>query len=243
MESFLTIYRPTTIILCTVHAHPTALHWCLTSIVDVLRACETTVCILLKSGVTPDIDAVIATHSHPRLVSHDYGYNIGKANAVNQWIQTYLTPNYLPHVIMSLDSDITFSVHSFVYLIQATTNIPHVGYLSMRYTHNTCNPEKNLWLPAKKTKGRDGLLYRVSCPLFCNVAGGILSIPIHTLSTTLNFELYPNAQGKVYYSDDASLYDTLKPSGLLMGYLNGTEATHLRSDSKTEYDNPRPWNH
>ncbi len=167
--------------------------------------------------------------SHPQLEFQRLPENIGKGNAVNAYLRSHLNRENLPDVLVSVDADILFSPTEFAALVQATRDLPNVGFLSMRYRQNNCQPERNLWLPARTHRGQSGAKYKIKHPFLCNVAGGVIALPGRVLAEDLNFELYPKADGQTYYPDDAFLYDTLKKRGRLLGYLQGTAAWHLRS--------------
>jgi len=76
------------------------------------------------------------------------------------------------------------------------------------------------------------VIYKVWRPFLCNVAGGVFSITGKLLMDQLHFELYPHSVGKVRYPDDAMLHDRLKQFKCKFGYLDGSLATHWRSDEK-----------
>lgn len=177
---------------------------------------------------------------HPRLTVIRHEQTIGKGNMINQFIRDRLSQAPLPDVILSIDADIMFSVADFGWLAQAAADVPNIGFISMAYRNNLCNPERNLFFPARKYKGYSGEMYRIKKPFLCNVAGGIIALPARTLSEDLNYELYPHSIGKTYYPDDAFLYDKLKKRGRLLGYLQGTEAYHLRSGPHIDYPERAP---
>ena len=223
------------LILCPVYEHLPAVKLCLGSIMNVLHHRQDVTCMLLDSHSSTSIKQYLDSLSHPKLYVHTFDTNIGKPNGINLWISQHLSSLCIPRILVSLDSDITFSITSFDRLIAATEAIENIGFLSMRYSNNRCNPERNLWLPAQLFKGKDNQAYSIKRPVLCNVAGGLIAIPATVLEKDLAFELYPEATGKVRYPDDAKLYDKLKRKRRIMGYLNDTEATHWRSADIVEY--------
>ncbi len=223
------------LVLSSVYAHLRAVKLFSKSVLDVLNRYHDVTWVLLDNGSSEDIHLFLSSLSHPRLVIKRYPINIGKGNASNSFIHDHLSLTNLPRVLGSIDSDILFSPDDFLRLVRAASFLPNVGFLSMRYTPNICNPERNLWLPARRVVGTDGQTYAIRKPLFCNVAGGIIALPGATLATHLNFVLYPESEGKLYYPDDAFLYDSLKKKGCILGYLEGTQAYHLRSGPHDDY--------
>ena len=191
--------------------------------------------VILDNQSDAETQAYLNTLSHPQLEVRLLDQNYGKANAMNTFIETTISDHNLPRILISVDSDIIFSIKSFDLLIEAMDMIPDSGLLGMRYTPNLCNPESNLFFRPKKVVGTNGKSYLLSVPFLCNIAGGLLALRGAVLRDQLRYELYPHSTGKVYYPDDAFLYDKLKRSGLKLGYLNGCEATHLRSAETREY--------
>jgi glycosyltransferase involved in cell wall biosynthesis len=223
------------LVLSSVFEHLRAVTLFMESVMAVLNRYNDVTWVLLDNGSCSDIRNYLATLSHPRLFVRHFSNNIGKGNACNTFIRERLSLENLPRVIFSIDSDILFSPDDFLKLARAAFFVPNVGFLSMRYRPNACNPERHPWLPARRYLGQDGLHYRIRRPLFCNVAGGIIALPGITLSTHLGLVLYPHAEGKTYYPDDAFLFDALKSKGCILGYLEGTTAHHLRSGPYEDY--------
>lgn len=204
----------------------------------VLEARPDVILVLLDNGSEEETCKYLKSLSHQQLQVHFFHENIGKPNGINQFIKEELSRSNLPSVLFSIDSDISFSPDSFNKLAEATLVIPKAGMMSMRYVNNTCNPEKHLFFPSKKIQIL-GKTYSVKTPFLCNVAGGCIALK-GSLIEALDFVLYPKAEGKIRYPDDAFLYDLLKKKGYLSGYVNGTLATHWRSADKVEYDDSLP---
>jgi len=188
------------------------------------------VCIILDNCSDTPTRKYLHTLSHPQLKIEFLPQNIGKANAVNQWIAAHVLAANLPKAIVSMDSDILFSRRSFRYLVHAVGSIPDAGMIGMRWEKNRCNPEINLFLPSKRILGRENEVFKIKIPFLANVAGGIFAITGTVLRDYLHYELYPDSVGKIRYPDDVALFYKLKRAKLLSGYLNGAYATHLKSD-------------
>lgn len=208
------------------------------SMLRVLESRSDVELVLLDNGSDADTVQYLNSLSHPQLEVRLLLQNIGKPNGINQFIRAELSPHNLPKVLLSIDSDISFSVQSFNTLVEASENIPNLGMLSMRYEDNGFNPEKHLVFPAKKFN-INGVRYSINPPFLCNVAGGIIALD-GNLIQELGFTLYPKAEGKIRYPDDGFLYDLLKKKGRLSGYLNNTLATHWRSADRVAYDETLP---
>jgi hypothetical protein len=196
--------------------------------------------VFIDNGSQPDTINFLKSLSHPQLSIIFLDKNIGKGNALNTYIQETIQEKTLPDILFSVDSDIIFSVTDFLQLCEGIRNIPNLGLLSPRYAQNSCNPERHLWFPAHSYKGQNGTLFKIKKPFLCNVAGGMIGLPGTVLAEELGYELYPKAQGQVYYPDDGFLYDKLKKSKKVMGYLEGTCIYHLRSNEKTAYPESPP---
>ncbi len=158
--------------------------------------------------------------------------NIGKANAMNSVVEEWIKSKIeFPEIIISMDSDITFSRESLDLLCNSIRNIPNAGMIGMRYIDNGYNPEKNLPNSPTKVYGENHIIYPILTPQNMNVAGGVFGIRGSIVKSLLEGKFYPNTQGKVYCGDDAFLYHKLKDAGLVNGYLEGTFATHHGEDS------------
>lgn len=225
------------ILLIPTHNAPKELKVFLTHLQKTLSTRTDTKAYIFDNNSDKETKALLKATNHPHLHITYLPKNIGKGNACNNFIRENISKENLPKVLISLDADIIFSPESFDHFTKAASHIPNLGILGMRYTKNPCNPEKRLW--QKKTiKGTDNNHYTIRLPFLCNVAGGILAIPGETLKTHLNYELYPKAEGKTYYPDDAFIHDKLKTKNLKIGYLDGTEATHLKTSIYTILDDP-----
>jgi hypothetical protein len=158
--------------------------------------------------------------------------NIGKARAANEFIAANVDPQALPRTVWSIDPDILFDRLSFDLLAEATENLPGLGMLGMRYARNNCNPEIYLFRPAKQLVGTNGKTYSVKFPFMANVAGPVFAVSGQHLASPLDLRLFPMKQYYEYGLDDSAVYLHFKKHGFPSGYLNGTLATHLKSDLK-----------
>ncbi len=202
------------------------------SILKVLDKHKDVVMAIIDSNSDDDIVDYLKSIKHNRIVMKFLPENIGKARAANNFIAKYIDKNNLPKTVWAMDPDIIVDLASFDHLLEAIQNLDNIAVLGMRYKKNECNPEKNLWLPAKKFKGKNNKTYSVVFPVFCNVAGGVLAMKGEVLRDGLNFKLWPKRYIRVYGGDDASIHDELKSHGYKNGYLNGTLVTHLKSGNK-----------
>lgn len=217
------------LILIPTYQHLRILKVFFSSLVNLLDTDSNILAVCLDNNSDLPIKKFLSSLSHPQLFVELLPENIGKGNGLNQFIEKNLNSTNLPKVIVSLDSDIIFSPESFHYLIKAVCQIPNAGIIGMKYEKNQCNPERNLFFPAKKIRGENNEIFSINIPFLCNVAGGIIAIKGTILENQLNFELYPRAKGRVCYPDDGWLHDKLKPYKFINGYLNGAYASHLKS--------------
>ncbi len=219
----------------------TALRYFTASVLETLDAVPELRWVFIDNGSKDETLTFLKSLSHPRLTINFLETNIGKGNAFNQYARNVIKNGLLPDIIFSIDSDIIFTPSDFKTLCDAIRYIPNVGYISPRYTKNSCNPERNLWFPAHTYKGADKKKYKLKKPFLCNIAGGMIGMPGHILSSCLEYEFYPKSEGKVYYPDDGFLYDKMKKFKKNSGYLEGVYVTHLRSKNITAYpDTPPP---
>jgi len=102
--------------------------------------------------------------------------------------------------------------------------------LGMRYHNNSCNPEINLFFPAKKIRGTDKNNYKLKCPFLSTVAGPIFAITGNIFQNVLKYRLFPKKFLATYGGDDSATYSALQWK-YINGYLEGTQVTHLRTRS------------
>lgn len=220
--------KQSVVVLTPTFNHPAEFQHYLHSIEKVLKARPDVQLELIDNASDPPMHSQLRAVANSQIRVHFLTRNVGKGNALNEWLKTHPLDESV-QVVVSIDPDITFSPDSFDRLVAAAIDIPKLGYLSMRYTSNRCNPELGLWRGPRQVLGKSGRSYRLRYPVFANVAGGIIAIPRSVLANVLNGELYPNAEGKIYYGDEVALYLKLKKQGYRSAYLEGTEATHLKS--------------
>lgn len=228
----LSIFRDQHVIFTVVHWVKPAVVLAVNCMLEVLKTHADVVLVIMDSAAPDEIKDYLRTLRHDRVIMETHAQNIGKAHSVNAFIARHMHSGDVPKTVSFIDPDILFDVSHFDYLQEAVQNIERIGMLSMRYVDNGFNPERNLWFPPRKIKGKNGKIYEVTFPIFANVCGGIFSIPGKLLAHPLQFRLFPVAFREVYGPDDAALFDTLKRSGYRCGYLNGTLATHLKSGDK-----------
>lgn len=185
--------------------------------------------VLIDNGSPEDIQAYLAQQAHPARTVIRFPENIGKAHAVNQLMRNQPELFEGTEVLVSMDPDIIFPVSSFEYLVQATVDIPNAGMLGMRFEKNQCNPERNVWFPARSRKGKSGEIYKIYKAFMMNVPGGLFAVPWERVQTVLGGVLYPVLENRVYFPDDWYLYDFLNRKGFVVGYLKGTTVSHLKS--------------
>jgi GT2 family glycosyltransferase len=220
-------------IIVVTHMCKPAIVLFMNSILKILDRHPDLVMAVIDSKSSDEIVDYLKSIKHDRIVIEFLEENIGKARAANGFIARYIDESNLPRTVWAIDPDLILDGSSFDYLLEAIQNVDDkIGVLGMRYKKNECNPEKNLWLPPRKIKGKNGKTYRITFPLFCNVAGGILAMKGAVLRDGLRFNLWPKKYIRVYGGDDASLHDELKKQGYQNGYLNGTLVTHLKSGEK-----------
>jgi len=228
-------YHQKILVMSAVYKSTRAFRYFVDTMMTILNGNSDVHWIVIDDHSENEIPELMKTLRHPRLETFYLEKNIGKGNAFNDFIKKNLSTENLPLVIFSIDADILFSLEDFNALANAVKGLPQLGFLSMRYRPNNCNPERNLWFPTRTFIGKDHQKYRIKSPTFCNVAGGVIALSGKTLADDLNFELYPFSEGKTYYPDDAFLYNKLKKKGKLLGYLEGTYAHHLRSGPNEDY--------
>ena len=187
---------------------------------------------LINNHAEPRVEAVFNKIQHPQVIKFDLPFNFGKALAANFFFNDYISKENVPQTIVSLDPDTLFSKESFEALVEASIQCPQCGMLGMRFTKNECNPERNLFFPAKKCKGANGKMYFVKQPFMCTVAGPVLAIQGNKIFEDCNNQLFPKKYIKVYGGDDSALYNAFRWK-YVNGYLEGTEATHLFSAGKS----------
>ncbi|MBN2058688.1 MAG: glycosyltransferase [Candidatus Saganbacteria bacterium] len=203
------------------------------SILPILDKHPDVVMAVIDSRSSDDIRKYLRSIKHERIVIEYLEENIGKARAANEFIAKYIDESNLPRTVWSMDPDIILDPLSFDFLLDAVQHIEgRIAVMGMRYKKNNCNPEMNLWFPAKKVLGKNGRIYSINIPSFCCVAGPVLAMKGEVLSKLLKFRLFPKKFVRVYGGDDSAIYLELKQQGYKMGYLNGTIVTHLKSGDK-----------
>ncbi|MFC1511182.1 glycosyltransferase family 2 protein [Candidatus Margulisiibacteriota bacterium] len=224
------IFKDKHVIFVVTHLCQPAIMLFMDSVIKVLDKHPDTVLAIIDSRSNDEIIKYLKSLQHPQIVREFLDENIGKARAANNFIAKYIDQNNLPKTVWSMDPDIIFDVPSFDYLLEAIQNVPDkIGVLGARYKKNDCNPEINLWLPARKVKGQNGKTYRLVTPIMCCVAGPILAMKGQTLKDPLDLKLFPKKFTRVYGGDDSATYLELKRHGYKSAYLNGTQITHLRT--------------
>lgn len=188
--------------------------------------------VIIDSASQDGIRDYLKTIRQERVIIEYKDYNIGKPHGVNEFIAKNINGSNLPKTIWSIDPDVLFDQPSFDLLLEAVQNIEKIGMLGMRYRNNGFNPERGLFFPAKNIKGKNNKTYSVAFPFLYNVAGPIFVIPGQLLKDPLNFVFYPIKFKTPYGPDDAALYDALKKRGYKSGYLNGTLASHLKTNDQ-----------
>lgn len=152
--------------------------------------------------------------------------NCSKAHSINRYL--IMNPPDAD-VIYSIDSDIILLRETVGLLARTILQVPKVGYLSPRYANNEYNPEKNLIMLPLRYRGLDGFLYAITRPIFCNVAGGCLAMSSRVLRDVLGYQFYPRVEDKLYFPDDAYLYDEIRRRKLIAGYLENAGVIHIKS--------------
>ena len=205
----------------------------LSSLIKILDRRPDVYLVILDNQSSEDIRGYLRSIKHERLILQFLPENIGKARATNEFIAQYIDETSLPRTVWSMDPDVMIDLKSFDYLIEAVENMPsNVKVLGPRYKKNNCDPEMNLWFPPKKVKGKNGQSYRISFPVLCCVAGPILAMTGQTMAETFKMKFFPTDDYLVYGNDDTAIYQELRKKRLKSGYLNGTQATHLKSADK-----------
>ena len=236
-------YSNKVLITCTTFNFPEELEKTLGSLLAVLNHRDD-VYVQIIDNLSKDqrVHDLLNALDHPKLSVLKRDINEGKAISTNKWLAGHVSIKNCPRILLSMDPDLVFDVQSFNHLIEALDTIPGLGMLGMRYQDNDCNPERSLWWPAKKVTINDRV-FKIKCPVFANVAGGLFAVQGYVLSHYLNFKLFPKSknekliqEGKIKRagSDDAFLYDFLKRYGLIQGYLEGTLVEHLKAPPQTE---------
>jgi hypothetical protein len=188
--------------------------------------------VVIDNGSEQRVVEYLKNIRQPNVLLQFLPENIGKAQAANEFIASNVDPQALPRTVWSIDPDILFDRLSFALLAEATENLPGLGMLGMRYARNNCNPEIYLFLPPKQLTGENGKTYSVKFPTMANVAGPVFAVSGQHLASPLGLRLFPMKKYYRYGFDDSAVYLHLKKHGLPSGYLNGTLATHLKSDLK-----------
>jgi GT2 family glycosyltransferase len=227
------IFKDKHVIFVVTHLCKPAITLFMESIVPILDKHSDLIMTVIDSKSDDEIISYLKSIDHPQIVFEFLDENIGKAHAANEFIAKYIDESNLPKTVWSMDPDIILDPLSFDFLLDAVQNIEgKIAVLGMRYKNNNCNPEINLWFPAKRVKGKNGKTYSINIPSFCCVAGPILAMKGNVLREQLKFKLFPKKFDRVYGGDDSAIYLELKKQGYKMGYLNGTIITHLKSGNK-----------
>jgi len=188
--------------------------------------------VVIDNGSNQRVVEYLKNIHQPNVLLQFLPDNIGKARAANEFIAGNVDPQALPRTVWSIDPDILFDRLSFDNLAEATENLPGLGMLGMRYSRNNCNPEIYVFLPPKQLVGQNGKTYSIQFPFMANVAGPVFAVSGKHLAAPLNFRLFPMKKYYRYGLDDSAVYLHFRKHGFPSGYLNGTLATHLKSDVK-----------
>jgi len=221
----LNLKNKTLILMVTYYFKETALKT-LSALQQAIEANDRFQVIVIDNNSQDGLQKELTCFNHPSFVIRLLEKNIGKANAINRITRELFDAKNIPDVIISMDSDITFSNESLHLLDQALRGIPNTGMIAMRYENNGYSPELNLPEQATQYAGYDHSIFNIRTPRFANVAGGIFGISRDCFETILQGQFYPVPSGKVYCSDDLILFQKLRDAGLVNGYLDGTLATH-----------------
>lgn len=237
------MYHNKILIICTTFNFPAELKRSLASILAILNSREDVLCTIIDNLSKDEaVHELLDSTSHPNLNIIKKDINYGKAPTTNAFIKETLSHQNCPRVLISMDPDMEFQPDDFNKLIEALDTIPNLGMLGMRYIDNGHNPERSVWWPAK-TISANNKSFKVRCPVFANVAGGLFGVQGYVLSHYLNFKLFPKTKNEENFkkgyikragSDDAFLYDHLKKHKLIQGYLEGTQIAHLKSPPQTK---------
>ncbi|MBI5400100.1 glycosyltransferase [Candidatus Saganbacteria bacterium] len=202
------------------------------SLLEIIKRRQNVVLVILDNDSESEIQAYLKNLQHPQVIIEFLGRNMGKARATNNYITHHFDKNALPATVWSMDPDILLDPASFDYLVEAIQNLPEIKVLGPRYKKNECNPEMNVWFPAKNIKGKNEKTYRVVFPFLCCVAGPILVMTGQTMRDLFNFRFFPTDNYLLYGNDDTAIYLELRRRRLKSGYLNGACGNHLKSDDK-----------
>jgi hypothetical protein len=202
---------------------------------------NTYVLIIHNDSPDPAVRDLFYRFEHPQCMCVDLPFNFGKTLAANFFFRKYIHAKNLPATVVSMDPDVLFSKSDFNQLIDASEALPECGMLGMRYTNNNCNPERNLWFPAKKLTGKNQKKYYISCPFLCTVAGPLFAVSGEKLLNHCGNRLFPadktsvHGGSIVYGGSDSALYEKLRWK-YKNGYINGLETTHMQSGIKRSVD-------
>lgn len=220
-------YKNSNLIIIVTYTCLPAIKLCLDCVLETLEETENTFALILDNNSSSDIQAYLNKIKHSKVDIVFIGQNLGKAIAVNNFGQRFLNKTNLPETIISIDPDIIFTPKDFQEMINASKNIKKAGMIGMRFAKNSCNPEINLFFPERKIKGIDKKVYKIKSPFMATVAGPIFAIKGSVYMNTLKFRLFPKKFLATYGGDDSATYAVLR-KGLVNGYLQGTQVTHLR---------------
>ena len=231
------------LIICTTFNFPDELQKTLPCIMNVLNhRTDTNAVILDNLSKDPKVHNILDAAKHNQLTIIKNEINHGRALSMNKYVKDNLSLINCPRIIIFMDPDLIFDTKSFDEIIEALDTIPKLGMLTMRYENNEHNPERSLWLPPKKIKIKDKV-FKIRCPIFANVPGGFVAMHGYVFSHYLNWQLFPKTKNKEYLkkgyimrgeNGDAYIYNHLKKYGLIQGYLEGTQITHLKSPPQTK---------
>jgi len=220
--------KNSTLVVVVCHRYLDCIQYSLRNLFNIIADSPNTWVVLINNAASPDITTYLRSITHSRCIQFELPFNFGKALAANFFFRDHITQENLPQTIVSLDPDTIFSKESFNKMCHASQDLPKAGMIGMRYTKNTCNPERNLFFKPKSFTGISKRIYALSCPFMCTVAGPVFAISADKIYTHCNNELFPKKYIKVYGGDDSALYNALRWR-YSAGYLEGCIATHLRS--------------
>ena len=224
-------FKDSTLIVIVLYKDAAVFKYVIQKLFAIINDRPNTWVVLICNNPAPDVMKVVHGLKHSQLIIFECPFNFGKALAANFFFREYITQHNLPQTIVSLDPDTIFSKESFEQMVEGSIQCPQIGMLGMRYEKNECNPERNLILPARACKGKNGVMYAVKQPLFCTVAGPVFAVQAKKIFEDCDNKLFPKKYIKVYGGDDSALHAALKWS-YINGYLEGTLATHLHSNGK-----------
>jgi len=223
--------KDSTLIVIVLFREPKVIQYSINHLLSIITNRPNTWVVIINNNPQKGVTEVFNAIDHPQVIKFDLPFNFGKALAANFFFNDYITADNLPKTIVSLDPDTIFSKESFEHLVETSIQCPQVGMLGMRFEQNECNPERNLFFPAKKVRGENNKIYNIKCPFMCTVAGPVLAIQGQKILVDCNNQLFPKKEIKVYGGDDSALYNALRRK-YINGYLEGTQATHLFSAGK-----------